>query len=522
MQIILLVLFILPFFYKTFFWLYTIQLKDYRLDRFKEYILTPQWKGALFNFWFMIEFPILLFILLIYSKFNLVWVVFNMLFYLLILENIFVIWKIIRKRIILPVFTSRVTILFFLTLLLVSFLLFFTFYLKIFYFALLFILIFIYLFIWLTNIILLPLVNYKKNKLINKAIKISDKYSKPIKIWITWSVWKSSVKEYLASILNNQEKTLKTPDNINSELWVSDFIINNLNNNYKYFVAELWAYKIWEIELLWNIANHKYWFLTWIWNQHLWLFWNIENTIKAKSEIWKKVIINNWVLYVNFDNKYISQIKFPKELNYIKYWIDWRNLDAKSFIKKVKDWKTIFDFTYRWVTTEFETFLLWKHNIINLTWVISISIDLWVKTNELKKSISRIIPLRNTLKITKKEEVTIIDDTYNLSEDWLFAWIDVLSSFEWNKTLVLDDIIELWKDSKQIHYNIWVKIGKSWLVDNILYIWVNYEKNFVKWLLDSWFNQKNILKDLKNFNEWDIVLLEWKASKKYFNLKENV
>jgi hypothetical protein len=39
----------LPILYKLFFWLYTIQLKEYRWDRYKEYLTTLQGKQAIFN-----------------------------------------------------------------------------------------------------------------------------------------------------------------------------------------------------------------------------------------------------------------------------------------------------------------------------------------------------------------------------------------------------------------------------------------------------------------------------------------
>ena len=51
---------LLPFIYKYSFWFYTIQLKEYRWDRFKDYLFTPQWRSAIFNFWFFIEFPLFL------------------------------------------------------------------------------------------------------------------------------------------------------------------------------------------------------------------------------------------------------------------------------------------------------------------------------------------------------------------------------------------------------------------------------------------------------------------------------
>ena len=41
---------ILPLAYKLSFWLYVVQLKEYRCDRLKDYLKTPQWKKSSFQF----------------------------------------------------------------------------------------------------------------------------------------------------------------------------------------------------------------------------------------------------------------------------------------------------------------------------------------------------------------------------------------------------------------------------------------------------------------------------------------
>jgi len=270
---IILILAFLPFLFRLFFWLYVIQLKEYRWDRFKEYINTPQWNSALINMWSIIEFILL--IISFYTIFNKIFeiIILPVFFYFLIIQNIFILRKIIKNRVFVPKITSRLILTFLLLSIPILFWIYIICYFDLsnyLYTYLMSLFIFLPFIIFIILIITLPLVNYKKNKIIKKAIEISNTYNNPIKIWITWSYWKSSVKEYLASILEQQWNTLKTPDNINTELWVSQLIINKLNDKYKYFVAEMWAYRIWEIDLLWKIVNHKHWFLTAIWNQHLW------------------------------------------------------------------------------------------------------------------------------------------------------------------------------------------------------------------------------------------------------------
>jgi len=516
---LLLILAILPLFYKYAFWFYTIQLKDYRWDRFKEYLFTPQWNSALVNIWTVIELPLLLvsFIVFINSPFEII--IYNVLFVFLLIQNLFVIRKIFSKRILAPKITWR--------LLLTLLVLLLWFYWDLYYIItrelwnhiysyILSIYLFAPIVIFFVILITLPLVNLLKYFKIKKAISISKKYNKPIKIWITWSYGKSSIKDYLASILIQDWTTLKTPDNINSELWVAGIVSKYLNNNFKYFVAEMWAYKIGEIDLLWKIVNHKYWFLTWIWNQHLWLFGSLKNIKKGKSEIMKSVLKNKWIMYVNWNNKEISELSYNKELKLVKYWnCKWS--DTKFKITWVKNWKTEFKFEYKWKEIKLNVWLIWIHNIINLTWVLAFCYDIWLKTNEIKKYIKNVESPKNTLSLIKSKKYTLIDDTYNLSEEWLLAGLDVLHSYEWEKILILDDILELGKKSRKIHYKLWKKIAKSKLSDKILYIWVNYKPDFLNWLFDGWYNTTSIINNISEIDKKSVILFEWRGTRKYIN-----
>jgi len=253
---------ILPIINKYLFWFYVIQLKEYRLDRFREYISTLQWKSAILNFWAYIEIPVFIIVLGYYLNPLLENTIYSVVVSLLFLETIFVISKIVKKQLFFPKITSRflVTFLIFIFVEILSFIT-----LKNEFLFILLNLVLPFFFIFLSVFLSLPIVNkIKKKKLLEAKLK-SKIITNPIKIGITWSYWKSSVKEYLSQILEQNHKVLKTPKNINTELWISDLIIKKLKNKFEYFVVEMWAYKIWEIETLWDIVNHKYGFLTAIW-----------------------------------------------------------------------------------------------------------------------------------------------------------------------------------------------------------------------------------------------------------------
>jgi UDP-N-acetylmuramoyl-tripeptide--D-alanyl-D-alanine ligase len=516
---LLLIFALLPLINKYSFWLYTIQLKEYRWDRFKEYLSTPQWKSAIINVWSIIELPLFLVSLVIFINSPFEIIIYNVLFIFLLIQNLFVFRKVISWRFIKPKFTWRLMLTLIFLILWFSWDLSYIIYNEIgntIYSYILFVYLFAPIIIYFIILITLPFVNYLKNKKINNAIIKSNKLNKPIKIWITWSYGKSSVKEYLASILEQDWNILKTPDNINTELWVSAIVLNKLKNNYKYFIAEMWAYKIGEIDLLWKIVNHKYGFLTAIWNQHLWLFWSQKNIRVWKSEIANSVLKNNWILYINWNNDEIRKANFDKNLNIIKYW-NHKKSDAFYTIIETKNAITEFNFKYKKIDTKFKTNLIWEHNILNLTWVLAFCYDIWLKTTDLKKYLKNIKSPNNTLNLIKKDKYILIDDTYNLSEAWLYAWINVLNSFKWEKILVLDDILELWKISENFHFVLWKEISKTKGINKVLFVWINYKKSFIEWLIDWWFKKENILYNLDNIKKDSIILFEWRNAKKYFN-----
>jgi len=521
--LIFLVLSILPIFYKLNFWLYTFQLKEYRLDRFKEYLTTKQGKKAIISFLSLIEIPSLFISIFAIIDFNIISII---IFYVLLLENIFILWKIFRKQIIYPKFTFRIILLYTNTIFLIilTIIVIIKLLLEAFLFSYIFILlVFTPIFIIISNLLTVWLVNYQKTKIINNAIKKSKEINHPIKIAITWSYWKTSIKEFLASILEQKFNILKTSKNINTEIWVSDLIIKKLDNKYDYFIAEIWAYKIWEIDILGKIVNHKYAFLSAIWNQHLWLFGSLENIKKAKFEIINKVIENDWILYLNYDNDNIRNYDLnSKKINIVKYSlneIDWAySTDIKEEIWNI----TKFNFNYHWKIYEFQTYLIWKHNILNITWVLAFCFDIWIDYKSLKKYLLNIKTPNNTQEIIKHKTNTLIDDTYNLSEDWLISWLNLLKGFKWKKILVLDDILELWKEAENIHYNLWNKIAKEYKIDAIILVGINYEENIKKWLLSWWYDENKIIKKLIDVSN-STILFEWKKSKIYINkLLKNV
>ncbi len=444
----------------------------------------------------------------------------------LLIETIFVLWKLRQRRILIPKKTGRMMILLVVTFILLwlsTFLIvnFFPFTLSLFF---IFSLLFPYIFLIFANTITLPFVHYQKNKLIQKAIQKSEKNRIPVVVWVTGSYGKSSVKEFLSSILEHEGNLLKTPENVNTELGVSSLIVNKLNDTYYFFVAEMGAYKTWEIEVLWKIVNHTDAFVTAIGQQHRGLFWSLENTKKAKMEIAKKVYEHKGTLYLNYDNENIQSIPLKKGLSVVRYGISGKNLDAISKIMSVEDGKTVFEFHYKWKKYQFITNLIGSHNILNLTGVIAFCLDKGITSEKLSKYLLNMKLPKNTTEISKRTiqdvwgkqiEIISIDDTYNLSEEWLFAGVEILKSFwKYKKILILDDVLELWNIASKVHKEIGEKLAKETNIDGVYFVGENYKKDVYKGLKIWGYNQEKILENIPTIQENTVLLFEGRGSKK--------
>ena len=527
---------LLPITYKLSFWLYVIQLKEYRFDRIKEYLQTPQWKKAIFNFWFYLEI-IVFFESILFALWKIDYkIMYYSLVFLLQAESLYVFYKIFTLKFPTPKLTKRMIILASISILPVL-IIFWEIILNPSYAFLLIpkLLVFLPVVLILINEITWIIFDKAKEKIFKKA-ENKMKELKIKTIWITWSYGKSSTKEFLSKLLENKFNVIKTPKNINTEIWVSNFILNNLEKEIKksskepIFIVEMWAYSKWEISKLWKIANHKDAFITWIWNQHIGLFWSQQNLIDAKCEIWKKVIENNWRLYINTSN-----LDFDKENFKVKDKVWVINFNGKTpktlakllvnnqVIKYPENFK-ITKINENWTkfifnNQEYDTNIIWLGQIENLIWVIKYALSQGIDEERIKQTIKKLDLPEKTMTITTKKydnwplkyQITTIDDSYNLSVNWLINWVETMQYFKWKKLLVLDDILELWKQANEIHYKIWKYLANK--IDEILLVWVNYKQDIIKWLSDAGFKWK-ILDKMPHLVEDYVILLEGRKAGK--------
>ena len=132
---------------------------------------------------------------------------------------------------------------------------------------------------------------------------------------ITGSNGKTTSKELIHSILSTSFKTISTKGNFNNHIGVPLSLLK-IKVDTEFSVIELGANNFGEIEFLTKIAEPDYGYITNFGKAHLEGFKNISGVIRAKTELYNWLIINNKILILNYDDP--EQIKF-KSSNHFSF-----------------------------------------------------------------------------------------------------------------------------------------------------------------------------------------------------------
>jgi len=427
----------------SLFWLYLWQLKNYHLGRFKDHFSTKRGKQLFLNPLYIFKISSLL-LFFVFEPLPLI---------IITLEGFITLFKIIKKRITVPVFTKKIILLFFITI--ASYVLIFEAIdytvLNTFAFKLLLINILTPFIVSFIVVILQPFTFLIRSIVLLKAKNKRKSLKDLIVIGITGSYGKSSTKEFLYTILKDKYQGVKkTQENNNSEIGISKYILGNLTQKDKYFICEMGAYNRGGIKLLCQIADPQIGILTGINNQHLSTFGSQENIVKTKFELINYV--KDFAI-VNWDNYLIKNFKSKETYKYS--YLEKQDVYAKD-IKTFKD-HIEFNVHLKDEKEFFKVNVLGHQNISNLLGAIFVASRLGMTLKEIALA---------CLKITEKEGGmtrinNFIDATYSSNANGIMAHLNFLKLWSGKKIIVMPCLIELQKESKRIHEEIGQKIYET-------------------------------------------------------------
>ena len=284
---------------------------------------------------------------------------------------------------------------------------------------------------------------HNKNFIKKAKLKLSENPNL-IKIGITGSFGKTSVKNILSTILSRKYRVCFSPKSYNTPLGISKTILENLRPSDQIFIAEMGARYVGDINELCDIVKPDIGVLTGIGNQHLLTFGSEENLIKTKAELLDFVCQNKGKMFFNGDCEKCVEIAGKCGCEYeISYTFDEnKNLYAKNVKYNARG--TEFTVVYNNKSYKTHSSLLGKHNLSNIMLCVKVALSLGEDIDDILTGIEMIAPVPHRLAIVPSaSSLIVIDDAYNGSVEGSKAALEVLRGYKETKVVVTPGLVEL-------------------------------------------------------------------------------
>ncbi|HCW54379.1 MAG TPA: UDP-N-acetylmuramoyl-tripeptide--D-alanyl-D-alanine ligase [Clostridium sp.] len=267
---------------------------------------------------------------------------------------------------------------------------------------------------------------------------------------ITGSTGKTSTKDLIAAFLSGKYRVFKTQGNFNNEIGLP-LMIFELSKDYDVAVLEMGTSNFGEIHRLASIAKPDIAAITNVGVAHIEYLKTRENILKEKMSI-SDFFENKNDLVINCENDMLRTVKESEKYNLQKtgydesYDLYARNVkltcDTTSFEVVTKDKKT----------HEFTLNMVGEHNVLNALLGIQIGLDLGLTFEQMEKGLENFKATSMRLEFIKKDDFTIINDSYNANPDSMKAALNVLKNYSGKRKIaILGTMGELGSHAKEAH-----------------------------------------------------------------------
>ncbi|AWK52430.1 UDP-N-acetylmuramoyl-tripeptide--D-alanyl-D-alanine ligase [Clostridium beijerinckii] len=269
-------------------------------------------------------------------------------------------------------------------------------------------------------------------------------------VGITGSTGKTSTKDLVAAFLSGKYKVFKTQGNFNNEIGLP-LMIFELSKDYDIAVLEMGTSNFGEINRLARIACPNISAITNIGVAHIEYLKSRENILKEKMCITDFFDDKN-SLIVNCENDMLKTVNEEDKFNLEKIGYDEEyNLYAKNIELTCET--TSFDaITKNNESHRFNLNMVGEHNVLNALIGIQIAKDLGLTFDEMEKGLENFNATSMRLEFIKKDDFTIINDSYNANPDSMKAALRVLENYSGDRKIaVLGSMGELGDYAEEAH-----------------------------------------------------------------------
>lgn len=273
-----------------------------------------------------------------------------------------------------------------------------------------------------------------------------------IKIGITGSFGKTSVKFILNTLLSEKYQVLATPASFNTPMGLTRVIREKLQPAHQVFLAEMGARHRGDIRELCRLVHPDHGVLTSVGAQHLDTFGTLERIIETKYDLIRAIPAEGIRFFPDDGDicrRLYDRTEGDKRLAGLSrtpgtdVWAEGITVSARG---------SRFDLCTGRERISCETRLLGAHNIQNILLASAVCLALGMTLRQVSRGIARLEPVEHRLQLIEQPGgITLIDDAFNSNPAGAARALDVLKAFPPRRIIVTPGMVEL--GAEEADYN---------------------------------------------------------------------
>lgn len=279
-----------------------------------------------------------------------------------------------------------------------------------------------------------------------------SKLSIPV-VGITGSVGKTSTKEFIAGVLAEKYRVLKTEGNFNNEVGVPLTLLR-IREEHEAAVIEMGISDFGEMHRLSKMARPNVCVITNIGQCHLENLKSREGILRAKTEIFDYMAQDGEVCLNGDDDmlRAVTEVKGRRT-----HFFGLGSSEAEEvYASDIRDkglWGSEALLHLRGETADqpIEVSLPGKHMVVNAVAAACVAKILGLTVGQIAEGIRKVGPVGGRNNLLRLKDYTVIDDCYNANPVSMRAALDLLAMADTLRVAILGDMFELGEDSDAMH-----------------------------------------------------------------------